>query len=81
MERVPLKQTDRHHKSPGGDLCIRDSSPKGRGDRSNSYLTLSTIKKGAFAPLLGYDFLINSHRLIKKKLALGNSAPMIGGMP
>ncbi|KAA2061862.1 hypothetical protein EA221_23995 [Escherichia coli] len=25
MERVPLKQTDRHHKSPGGDLCIRDS--------------------------------------------------------
>lgn len=24
MERVPLKQTDRHHKSPGGDLCIRD---------------------------------------------------------
>lgn len=20
----PLKQTDRHHKSPGGDLCIRD---------------------------------------------------------
>ncbi|MCI5384688.1 hypothetical protein FVA98_15320, partial [Escherichia coli] len=29
MERVPLKQTDRHHKSPGGDLCIRDSSPKG----------------------------------------------------
>ncbi|EFE0071640.1 hypothetical protein F2N69_24755 [Escherichia coli] len=22
MERVPLKQTDRHHKSPGGDLCI-----------------------------------------------------------
>lgn len=25
MERVPLKQTDKHHKSPGGDLCIRDS--------------------------------------------------------
>ncbi|AUM10797.1 hypothetical protein CFI09_26290 (plasmid) [Escherichia coli] len=25
IERVPpLKQTDRHHKSPGGDLCIRD---------------------------------------------------------
>lgn len=24
MERVPLKQTDRHHKFPGGDLCIRD---------------------------------------------------------
>lgn len=22
MERVPLKQSDRHHKSPGGDLCI-----------------------------------------------------------
>ncbi|STI83195.1 Uncharacterised protein [Escherichia coli] len=40
--------------------------------------------KGAFAPFIrsfGYDFLINSHRLIKKKLALGNSAPMIGGMP
>ncbi|MCZ0720568.1 hypothetical protein OYO91_12865, partial [Escherichia coli] len=29
MERVPLKQTDRHHKSPGGDLCIRDSEPEG----------------------------------------------------
>ncbi|ECT7162137.1 hypothetical protein A9S67_17605 [Salmonella enterica subsp. enterica serovar Hadar] len=29
MERVPLKQTDRHHKSPGGDLCIRDSSYRG----------------------------------------------------
>ena len=29
MERVPLKQTDRHHKSPGGDLCIRDSSLRG----------------------------------------------------
>ncbi|HFD6909195.1 TPA: hypothetical protein ACF3H3_001436, partial [Escherichia coli] len=29
MERVPLKQTDRHHKSPGGDLCIRDSPRKG----------------------------------------------------
>ncbi|XNM52134.1 hypothetical protein ACLK2D_22685 [Escherichia coli] len=41
-------------------------------------------KKGAFAPFIrsfGYDLLINSHRLIKKKLALGNSAPMIGGMP
>ena len=41
-------------------------------------------RKGAFAPFIrsfGYDFLINSHRLIKKKLALGNSAPMIGGMP
>lgn len=21
--KSPLKQTDRHHKSPGGDLCIR----------------------------------------------------------
>ena len=43
-----------------------------------------TIIKGAFAPFIrsfGYDFLINSHRLIKKKLALGNSAPMIGEMP
>ena len=30
MERVPLKQTDRHHKSPGGDLCIRDSLIGGR---------------------------------------------------
>ncbi|AVF98101.1 hypothetical protein AL502_00345 (plasmid) [Escherichia coli] len=29
MERVPLKQTDRHHKSPGGDLCIRDSPKEG----------------------------------------------------
>lgn len=29
MERVPLKQTDRHHKSPGGDLCIRDSRQVG----------------------------------------------------
>ncbi|MFS6972452.1 tyrosine-type recombinase/integrase, partial [Escherichia coli] len=29
MERVPLKQTDRHHKSPGGDLCIRDSRVMG----------------------------------------------------
>ncbi|WP_096897261.1 hypothetical protein, partial [Escherichia coli] len=29
MERVPLKQTDRHHKSPGGDLCIRDSKTGG----------------------------------------------------
>ncbi len=29
MERVPLKQTDRHHKSPGGDLCIRDSRTGG----------------------------------------------------
>ncbi|UMS40927.1 hypothetical protein AOY78_15045 [Escherichia coli] len=29
MERVPLKQTDRHHKSPGGDLCIRDSPREG----------------------------------------------------
>ncbi|PEG21956.1 hypothetical protein BSR05_18195, partial [Escherichia coli] len=29
MERVPLKQTDRHHKSPGGDLCIRDSRSGG----------------------------------------------------
>ncbi|AVF98580.1 hypothetical protein AL502_03020 [Escherichia coli] len=29
MERVPLKQTDRHHKSPGGDLCIRDSFTRG----------------------------------------------------
>lgn len=29
MERVPLKQTDRHHKSPGGDLCIRDSRGEG----------------------------------------------------
>ncbi len=56
-------------------------SPKGQGDRSNSYLTLSTIIKGAFAPLLDYDFLINSHRLIKKKLALGSNAPIIGGMP
>ncbi len=40
--------------------------------------------KGSFRPFIrsfGYDFLINSHRLIKKKLALGNSAPMIGGMP
>ena len=26
----PLKQTDRHHKSPGGDLCIRDSLIGGR---------------------------------------------------
>ncbi|EFU46392.1 hypothetical protein HMPREF1617_03801 [Escherichia coli 908675] len=25
----PLKQTDRHHKSPGGDLCIRDRSYRG----------------------------------------------------
>lgn len=32
MERVPLKQTDRHHKSPGGDLCIRDSRGEGTGD-------------------------------------------------
>ncbi|PEG22460.1 hypothetical protein BSR05_15520, partial [Escherichia coli] len=30
MERVPLKQTDRHHKSPGGDLCIRDSLSWGK---------------------------------------------------
>ncbi|EHU33338.1 hypothetical protein ECDEC2A_0624 [Escherichia coli DEC2A] len=30
MERVPLKQTDRHHKSPGGDLCIRDSQHEGK---------------------------------------------------
>ncbi|HGX4500163.1 TPA: hypothetical protein ACNEXQ_004246, partial [Escherichia coli] len=29
MERAPLKQTDRHHKSPGGDLCIRDRSYRG----------------------------------------------------
>ncbi|MDY9760375.1 hypothetical protein U0A60_05940, partial [Escherichia coli] len=29
MERVPLKQTDRHHKSPGGDLCIRDRRWRG----------------------------------------------------
>ena len=29
MERVPLKQTDRHHKSPGGDLCISDSASVG----------------------------------------------------
>ncbi|MGD2800010.1 hypothetical protein ACP81E_16595, partial [Escherichia coli] len=29
MERVPLKQTDRHHKSPGGDLCIRDRLNEG----------------------------------------------------
>ncbi|STN52889.1 transposase [Escherichia coli] len=29
MERVPLKQTDRHHKSPGGDLCIRDRADRG----------------------------------------------------
>ncbi|UMS56822.1 hypothetical protein AOY74_03545 [Escherichia coli] len=33
MERVPLKQTDRHHKSPGGDLCIRDSPVWGRGEK------------------------------------------------
>ncbi len=31
MERVPLKQTDRHHKSPGGDLCIRDREYQGKG--------------------------------------------------
>ena len=38
MERVPLKQTDRHHKSLGGDLCIRDSSPEGRGDCPGTFL-------------------------------------------
>ncbi|EFN7247060.1 hypothetical protein C6X66_17565 [Escherichia coli] len=27
-KKSSLKQTDRHHKSPGGDLCIRDSPPE-----------------------------------------------------
>ncbi|EFA4866186.1 hypothetical protein C2D16_24570, partial [Escherichia coli] len=31
----PLKQTDRHHKSPGGDLCIRDSSDTGKVQNGN----------------------------------------------
>ncbi|UMS39137.1 hypothetical protein AOY78_04965 [Escherichia coli] len=47
MERVPLKQTDRHHKSPGGDLCIRDST--GRGRKPAPILTPCSI--GPLAPL------------------------------
>ena len=37
MERVPLKQTDRHHKSPGGDLCIRDR-PQTGSDTSPGFI-------------------------------------------
>ncbi|ECY2507389.1 hypothetical protein F6837_03590 [Salmonella enterica] len=42
MERVPLKQTDRHHKSPGGDLCIRDRPERG----SKSPTEHMTVNKG-----------------------------------
>ncbi|UMS40958.1 hypothetical protein AOY78_15210 [Escherichia coli] len=38
MERVPLKQTDRHHKSPGGDLCIRDSEERGECRHLNIFI-------------------------------------------
>lgn len=44
---------------------------------------LLIIIKGAFVffiCLFGYDFFINSYRLIKKKLVFGNSVLMIGGM-
>ncbi|WP_415829232.1 hypothetical protein, partial [Escherichia coli] len=47
MERVPLKQTDRHHKSPGGDLCIRDRTML-RG-KNVIHITISFCKLGMFA--------------------------------
>ncbi|EQZ84467.1 hypothetical protein G991_04534 [Escherichia coli UMEA 3703-1] len=58
MERVPLKQTDRHHKSPGGDLCIRDSSPEGRGDWPGTFLDFVISQS---LPLAGSGVLLRYH--------------------
>lgn len=45
MEKVPLKQTDRHHKSPSGDLCIRDRL-WGGGQHCHSHIYMSTTAVG-----------------------------------
>ncbi|RRM16561.1 hypothetical protein DU308_03955, partial [Escherichia coli] len=47
MERVPLKQTDRHHKSPGGDLCIRDRREAGESLVKRFYVRWSVRPKKA----------------------------------